>query len=266
MTAIAANLQAVRDRIARAALAARRSPDAVALLAVSKTVPVERIVEAHAAGQQAFGENTVQEAVEKITKLAALHPRMERRVAQSRREDVRPRSDMPRPSGGVASPEGPLLLPLEWHFIGPIQSNKTAQIAAHFQWVHGVERGRIAERLNAARPEGVPPLNVCIQVNVSGEATKSGVTPGGEVALAEVISRLPGLKLRGLMAIPEPTSDAALQRRRFALLRELKDSLSARGHALDTLSMGMSGDFEAAIAEGATIVRIGTAIFGRRDR
>jgi PLP dependent protein len=228
MTAIAANLQAVRERIARAARSAQRSPDDIVLLAVSKTIPPERIALAHAVGQQAFGENTVQEAVEKITKLANLR--------------------------------------LDWHFIGPIQSNKTGLIAGHFQWVHSVERGRIAQRLNATRPQGLPPLNVCIQINVSGEATKSGVAPGGEVELAEIVSRLPRLKLRGLMAIPEPTPDVAQQRRRFALLRELKDGLAARGHALDTLSMGMSDDFEAAIAEGATIVRVGTAIFGPRRR
>jgi PLP dependent protein len=265
MTAIAANLQAVRDRIARAARAAQRSPGDVVLLAVSKTIPAERIAQAHAAGQRAFGENTAQEAVEKITNLATLRPAPEWHVAPSHRENSRSRSDMG-PSAGVASPEGPLLLPLEWHFIGPIQSNKTGPIAAHFQWVHSVERARIAERLNAARPDGLPPLNVCIQVNVSGEATKSGVAPGGEVELAGIVSRLSRLKLRGLMAIPEPTPDVALQRRRFALLRELKDGLVARGHALDTLSMGMSDDFEAAIAEGATIVRIGTAIFGPRQK
>jgi pyridoxal phosphate enzyme (YggS family) len=155
-------------------------------------------------------------------------------------------------------------LSLEWHFIGPIQSNKTAVIAQHFQWVHSVERERVAQRLNAARPEGLPPLNVCIQVNVSGEASKSGVAPGEEISLADAISRLPRLRLRGLMTIPEPTSDAGLQRRRFALLRGLKDALVARGHPLDTLSMGMSDDLEAAIAEGATLVRVGTAIFGKR--
>ena len=230
MTAIAANLQAVHERIRRAAHAAQRAADEVVLLAVSKTIPAERIAQAHAAGQRAFGENTAQEAVEKITQLGDLRP----------------------------APE--------WHFIGPVQSNKTTPIAARFSWVHSVERARIAERLNAARPEGLPPLNVCIQVNVSGEASKSGVAPGEEAALAEVISRLPRLKLRGLMTIPEPTSDVALQRRRFARLRELKDALAARGYALDTLSMGMSDDFEAAIAEGATIVRVGTAIFGKRDR
>jgi len=214
--------------MACAAQTAHRTPGDILLLAVSKTIPAERIAEAHAAGQRAFGENHAQEAVEKITVLATL--------------------------------------PLEWHFIGPIQSNKTRLIAQHFGWVHGVEREKIAERLNAARPESMAPLNVCIQVNVSGEASKNGVAPGDEVKLAAAIARLPRLRLRGLMAIPEPTADVTLQRRRFALLRELKDRLRARGHALDTLSMGMSDDFEAAILEGATIVRVGTAIFGPRTR
>lgn len=228
MASIAANLQAVRDRIARAARAAQRDPGDILLLAVSKTFPPAHIEAAFAAGQKAFGENHAQEVVEKITVLAAL--------------------------------------PLEWHFIGPIQSNKTRLIAHHFAWVHSVEREKIAERLNAARPEGMPPLNVCIQVNVSGEATKSGIAPGEEVSLAHAIARLPRLKLRGLMAIPEPTSDVMLQRRRFALLRELKEKLGAHGHALDTLSMGMTDDFEAAIMEGATIIRVGTAIFGPRQK
>ena len=228
MASIAANLQAVQARIARAAQAAQRSAGDILLLAVSKTIPAERIAEAGAAGQRAFGENHAQEAVEKITVLAAL--------------------------------------PLEWHFIGPIQSNKTRLIAQHFAWVHSLERERIAERLNAARPEGMAPLNVCIQVNVSAEATKSGIAPGEEAKLADAIARLPRLKLRGLMAIPEPTADVTLQRRRFALLRGLKEGLRARGHVLDTLSMGMSDDFEAAILEGATIVRVGTAIFGVRKK
>ena len=228
MGTIASNLQAVRSRIERAAQAAGRSPGDIVLVAVSKTIPAGRVAEAHAAGQTVFGENHVQEAVEKITQLRELG--------------------------------------LEWHFIGPIQSNKTAPIAAQFQWVHSVEREKIARRLNDARPEGLPPLNVCIQVNVSGEASKSGVAPGAELRLAEAIARMPRLKLRGLMGIPEPTSDVALQRRRFALLRELKDKLVARGYGLDTISMGMSDDFEAAIAEGATMVRVGTAIFGKRDR
>ena len=228
MTSIDANLQAIKERIARAAGAARRQPGDVRLVAVSKTFPAGRIAEAYAAGQRAFGENYAQDGVEKITQLAAL--------------------------------------PLEWHHIGPIQSNKTRLIAAHFQWAHGVERETIARRLNEARPEGLPPLEVCIQVNVSGEAGKSGVAPGAETALAEAIARLPRLRLRGLMALPEPTPDVLLQRRSFALLRELKDRLVARGYALDTLSMGMSDDFEAAILEGATLVRIGTAIFGPRNR
>ena len=228
MAPIAANLQAVRERIERAARSAGRRPDDVVLLAVSKTFPAEHIAQAHAAGQRAFGENYVQEAVEKITQLAGL--------------------------------------PLEWHFIGPIQSNKTGPIAQHFHWVHSVERERVAQRLNAARPDGLPALNVCIQVNVSGEASKSGIPPGEETARADAIARLPKLRLRGLMAIPEPTSNPALQRRRFTLLREIKESLVSRGHPLDTLSMGMSDDLEAAVAEGATLVRVGTAIFGKRDQ
>ncbi len=228
MATITANMQAVRARIERAAQAAGRRPGDIALVAVSKTFPAEYIAQAHAAGQRAFGENYAREAVEKITKLSHL--------------------------------------PLEWHFIGPVQSNKTSTIAPHFQWVHSVEREKIAQRLAAARPHGLPPLDVCIQVNVSGENSKSGITPGGEIGLAEAIAQLPKLRLRGLMAIPEPTPDVKMQRRRFALLRELKEQLVARGHALDTLSMGMSDDLEAAIAEGATIVRVGTAIFGPRDK
>jgi pyridoxal phosphate enzyme (YggS family) len=226
MTTIAANLQAVSDRIKRAARSAGRPPSAIALVAVSKAWSAERIAEAHACGQNAFGESYVQEAVAKITRLAHL--------------------------------------PLEWHFIGPIQSNKTRDIAEHFQWVHSLEREKIAIRLNDARPARLPPLNVCIQVNVSGQASKNGVAPGDELALARAITALPQLRLRGLMAIPEPTLDTRLQRRRFARLRELKDGLAAAGLALDTLSMGMSDDLEAAILEGATMVRVGTAIFGRR--
>ena len=228
MTTIATNLQAVHDRIRRAAQSAGRPPSAIALVAVSKTWPAEKIAEAHACGQNAFGENYVQEAMGKITRLAHL--------------------------------------PLEWHFIGPIQSNKTRGIAEHFQWVHSVEREKIAIRINDARPARLPPLNVCIQVNVSGRASKSGVAPGDELALARAITALPQLRLRGLMAIPEPTPDAGVQRRRFARLRELKDGLVAAGFALDTLSMGMSDDLEAAILEGATMVRVGTAIFGRRQK
>ncbi|MEK6592793.1 MAG: YggS family pyridoxal phosphate-dependent enzyme [Pseudomonadota bacterium] len=227
MTTIAVNLQAVHERIARAARAAGRPAANVRLIAVGKTFPAEKIAAAHAQGQRAFGENYVQEAVEKITRLAHL--------------------------------------PLEWHFIGPIQSNKTRAIAEHFQWVHSIDREKIAVRLNAARPPALPPLDVCIQINVSGEGSKSGAAPGAELALARAIAALPRLRLRGLMTIPEPTPDSALQRRRFALLRELKDQLAVAGIVLDTLSMGMSDDLEAAIAEGATMVRVGTAIFGKRS-
>jgi pyridoxal phosphate enzyme (YggS family) len=226
MTVIAANMQAVRSRIARAEAVAGRAPDSVALLAVSKTFSAAAVRECYACGQRMFGENYLQEALDKKRELADL--------------------------------------PLEWHFIGPIQSNKTRPIAEHFDWVHGVERAKIAARLNDARLAGMLPLNVCIQVNVSGEASKAGVAPGEEVALAAAIARMPHLKLRGLMTIPEPSTDTALQRRRYVLLRELKQNLEAMGHALDTLSMGMSDDLEAAIAEGATLVRVGTAIFGRR--
>ena len=264
MAPIASNLQAVRARIERAAHAAGRHAGAIELVAVSKTFPAAAIVQAHAAGQRAFGENYAQEAVRKITELAFLSPSPIWRAAQTRQEDSRTRSGAIIPSAGVASPAGPLLLPLEWHFIGPIQSNKASLIATHFQWVHSVEREKIAQRLNALRSAGLSPFDVCIQVNVSGEATKSGAQPGDAVRLADALAQLPRLRLRGLMAIPEPTPDVALQRRRFALLRELKDQLAARGHALDTLSMGMSDDLEAAIAEGATMVRVGTAIFGSR--
>ncbi len=228
MTTIALNLQAVRGRIERAARESGRPASAVALVAVSKTVPASYIEEARCAGQTTFGESYVQEAVKKITAL-------EEKA-------------------------------LEWHFIGPVQSNKTRAIAEHFQWVHAVDRDKIAARLSAARPRELPPLDVCIQVNVSGEQSKSGVTPGGELALAQAISVLPGLRLRGLMTIPEPTDDSGLRRKRYARLRELKDALCAAGYPLDTLSMGMSDDLEAAIAEGATIVRVGTAIFGPRER
>jgi PLP dependent protein len=278
MTTIAANLQAVRDRIERAARAAGRSAADITLVAVSKAVPVERIAEAYAAGQQAFGESYVQEAVEKITQLAAMplerhppatgplsHP-LERHIASSENVNDATPDHVPRPSSGVASPlaAGPLLRPLEWHFIGPIQSNKTRAVAEHFDWVHSLARTNIALRLNDARPPHLPPINVCIQVNVSGEQSKSGVTPGDEYALARAVAALPRLRLRGLMAIPEPTADIELQRRRFALLRETRDKLAASGIVLDTLSMGMSDDLEAAIAEGATMVRVGTAIFGTR--
>lgn len=227
MTTIAANLQAVRARIAAACAAAGRPPESVQLLAVSKTWPADRVREAAAAGQRAFGENYVQEGVDKAAALAGLS--------------------------------------LEWHFIGPLQSNKTRAVAESFDWMHSVDRLKVAERLGAQRPPARPPLQVCIQVNVSGEASKSGCAPEQAPELARAVAGLPGLRLRGLMAIPEPTDDERLLRRRFALLRDLRERLNAEGLGLDTLSMGMSHDLETAIMEGATIVRVGTAIFGQRD-
>lgn len=226
MTTISANLQAVEARIRSACLAAGRNPAAVSLLAVSKTWPAASVREAAACGQRAFGESYVQEAVAKIQK--------------------------------VADPN------LEWHFIGPIQSNKTRPIAEHFGWVHGIDRLKVAERLSEQRPENLPPIQVCVQVNVSGEASKSGIAPAGAPALCRAVAALPNLRLRGLMAIPEPTDDPALARARFRTLREIRDQLNGDGFRLDTLSMGMSDDMEAAIMEGATLVRVGTAIFGMR--
>jgi len=233
MATISDNLQAVRNRIAAAARAAGRDPAAITLLAVSKTHPAARIVEAIEAGQRAFGENYVQEAVRKMDAL-----------------------------GGSPAPA----TALEWHLIGPLQSNKTRVVAERFDWVQTIDRHKTAERLSAQRPLTRTPLNVLVQVNVSGEASKSGVEPQAALELAQAVARLPRLRLRGLMAIPEPTDDAALQRARFRLLRELLEAVQARGLAVDTLSMGMSDDMEAAIAEGATMVRIGTAIFGARER
>jgi hypothetical protein len=226
MATIAANLQAVRGRIARAARAAGRDPASVTLVAVSKAHAAARIREAHAAGQRAFGENYVQEAAAKMAALGDLG--------------------------------------LEWHFIGPLQSNKTRLAAERFAWVHTLERQKTARRLSAQRPAALGPLDVLVQVNVSGEQTKSGVAPREAGALARVVAALPNLRLRGLMTVPEPVSDVALQRARFRTLRQLFAQLVAEGLALDTLSMGMSDDMEAAIAEGATLVRIGTAIFGER--
>lgn len=226
MTTIPANLQAVKQRIAAACAAAGRDAAEVALLAVTKTWPVAYVRAAAEAGQRSFGESYVQEAIPKIAALAALG--------------------------------------LEWHFIGPLQSNKTRQVAESFDWVHSVERLKIAERLSAQRPAHLPPLNVCVEVNLSGEESKSGCRPEEAPALCRAVAALPNLRLRGLMAIPEPTEDAALARRRFAELRAMRDVLNAEGMRLDTLSMGMSHDLEAAISEGATIVRVGTAIFGER--
>ena len=227
MTTIASNLQAVREAIADAAMRAGRRADEIVLLAVSKTFAQDALREAYRAGQTRFAESYVQEALDKI---AALRD-----------------------------------IPLEWHYIGPIQSNKTRAIAENFAWVHSVDRLKIAERLSEQRPAHLPPLQACLQINISGEASKSGVAPGEAGALAHAIAKLPGLRLRGLMAVPAPSDDIAEQRRPFAQLRELRDELNRQGLQMDTLSMGMSHDFVSAIAEGATIVRIGTAIFGDRD-
>ena len=224
MSTIADNIQLVSSRIQAATAAAGRSENSVQLLAVSKTKPAQALREAYAAGLRDFGENYLQEALGKQLELADL--------------------------------------PLIWHFIGPIQSNKTRAIAEHFDWVHSVDRLKIAQRLSEQRPAELPPLNICIQVNVSGEASKSGCTPADLPALAEAISTLPRLKLRGLMAIPEPTEDRAEQDAAFAAVQRLQASLNL---PLDTLSMGMSHDLESAIAQGATWVRIGTALFGARD-
>lgn len=224
MSTIADNILQVSSRIQAAAKAARRDEHTIQLLAVSKTKPAEALREAYAAGLRDFGENYLQEALSKQLELADL--------------------------------------PLIWHFIGPIQSNKTRAIAEHFDWVHSVDRLKIAQRLSEQRPADLPPLNICIQVNVSGEASKSGCTPADLPALANAISVLPRLKLRGLMAIPEPTEDRAAQDAAFAAVQSLQASLNL---PLDTLSMGMSHDLESAIAMGATWVRIGTALFGARD-
>jgi PLP dependent protein len=224
-----ANLHIVRQRIAAAAHAASRDPHDVKLLAVSKTFNADAVTEAAQAGQTAFGENYLQEALAKIAEVE----------------------------------QAGLLL--EWHFIGPIQSNKTRSIAEHFAWVHSVEREKIAQRLSDQRPESLAPLNVCLQVNISGEASKSGVLPEETEQVAKAIARMPRLRLRGLMAIPEPAEGFEAQRAPFRAVRELFERLRGQGLELDTLSMGMSGDIEAAIAEGATIVRVGTAIFGKRD-
>lgn len=224
--AIADNLAAVRTRIAHTARACGRDPQEIQLLAVSKTHSPQSVREAAQAGQRDFGENYLQEARDKQIAVANTA--------------------------------------LIWHFIGPIQSNKTRAIAENFAWVHSVDRLKIAQRLSTQRPATAPPLNVCIEINVSGEASKSGVLPQAAAALAEQVAVLPQLKLRGLMAIPAPTSDLQQQRQAFAQVRALFDALNQRGFKLDTLSMGMSDDMEAAIAEGATIVRIGTAIFGAR--
>ena len=224
MSTIADNIASVAARIAAAANAAGRDESSIHLLAVSKTKPAAALREAHAAGIRDFGENYLQEALGKQLELADLS--------------------------------------LTWHFIGPIQSNKTRAIAEHFDWVHSVDRLKIAQRLSEQRPAELAPLNICIQVNVSGEASKSGCAPADLPALATAIAQLPRLRLRGLMAIPEPTDERAAQDAAFAAVRQLQEQLNLD---LDTLSMGMSHDLESAIAQGATWVRIGTALFGARD-
>jgi len=226
MMSVVDNLHNVRARIAAAAAAHGRAASEVALLAVSKTHPPELIRAAHGAGQRAFGENYVQEALAKMERLRDLE--------------------------------------LEWHFIGALQSNKTRAVAENCDWIHTVDRERIGRRLAAQRPHGRGPLNVCLEVNVSGEASKAGVAPGEALALARTLAPLPGLRLRGLMCVPAATDDAARQRQAFCTLARLLQELNAAGLALDTLSMGMTADLEAAIAEGSTLVRIGTGIFGPR--
>jgi pyridoxal phosphate enzyme (YggS family) len=230
MSTIAGNLQAVEATIQTACQAAGRPRSTVQLLAVSKTFPPEAVLEAVDAGQRAFGENYLQEGVDKIAAVAKARP------------DT----------------------PLEWHFIGPIQSNKTRPIATHFDWVHTVERLKIAQRLSEQRPPERGPLQICLQVNISGESSKSGAQPEELLALAREVARLPNLRLRGLMAIPEPEDDPELQRIPFARLRALAQEIVADGIFLDTLSMGMSADLRAAVLEGSSIVRVGSAIFGSR--
>jgi PLP dependent protein len=227
VSSIAQSLEKIRNRVTVLERHYGRPPDGVRVLAVSKTKPADAVRAAAEVGQREFGENHVQDA---LTKLDALGD-----------------------------------LDLVWHFIGPIQSNKTRLIAARFDWVHSIDRAKIARRLNDQRPEGLAPLEVCIQVNLSGESSKSGVDPDQAEELAQLVSGLPRLKLRGLMTLPRPCDDLEEQRRPFAALRGILETLNATGFTLDTLSMGMTGDMEAAIAEGATIIRIGTAIFGARE-
>jgi hypothetical protein len=221
--------QDVRSRIDRAAHAAGRDPESVRLLAVSKTFPAEAVRAVHALGQREFGENYVQEGSRKMAGLADLAD-------------------------------------IQWHLIGPLQSNKATVAASMFSWVQSVDREKIARRLSLARPAGSPPLDVCIEVNAGAEASKSGVAPAEAVALGTLVAGLPGLRLRGIMGIPEPTEDTGLRRARFRVLRECFDACREAGLPMDTLSMGMSADLEDAIAEGATLVRVGTAIFGARDQ
>ena len=228
MATIAEKLQLVRGRIARAVSEFGRPPGSVTLLAVSKTFPAVTVREAVAAGQREFGENYVQEALDKIAELADL------------RADI------------------------TWHLIGPLQSNKTRVVAEAFDWVHTVDRLKIAQRLSEQRPAHLPPLQVCIQVNTSGEDSKSGVAPAEALALARAVAALPRLQLRGVMGLPAPSPDPAEQRRQLQAVRVVFDVLHSEGLPLDTLSMGMSADLEAAIEQGSTLVRVGTALFGQR--
>jgi pyridoxal phosphate enzyme (YggS family) len=245
MESIPQALAHTQERISRACEACGRPPMGVQLLAVSKTQPWQAVAQAARAGQRAFGENYVQEGIDKIQQL---------------RRHLNPDPSV-NPRGQADSSA-----PLEWHLIGPLQGNKTREVAAHFDWVHSVDRLKIAQRLSDQRPDGLPPLQVCLQVNISGEVSKSGMAPAAVLPLAQAVNALPRLSLRGLMSIPEPASDEAARRAPHRALRELRDALQAadpRLH-LPVLSMGMSDDLEAAIAEGATLVRVGTAIFGRR--
>ncbi|EKO3379142.1 YggS family pyridoxal phosphate-dependent enzyme [Vibrio fluvialis] len=231
MSSIQQNLEHITSQIENAQQKCGRPRSSVQLLAVSKTKPVEAILEAAQAGQRAFGENYVQEGCDKVQFFAEHHPELD----------------------------------LEWHFIGPLQSNKTRLIAEHFDWMHTIDRAKIAQRLSEQRPAHLPPLQVLIQVNTSGEASKSGISENDLFTLAELISGLPNLTLRGLMSIPENVPDYPSQLAAFRQLATLKDRLAEKYDGIDTLSMGMSGDMEAAIEAGSTIVRIGTAIFGQRD-
>ena len=226
-TPVSANLNNVRKRLALACEAVGRVPDAVKLLAVSKTMPAQAVRDAFAAGQLAFGENYIQEGVDKIASLVDL--------------------------------------PIEWHCIGPIQSNKTTLVAENIAWVHSIDRLKIAERLSTQRPPHLPPLQVCLQVNVDGGSNKSGVAPAELLALAQAVAKLPHLQLRGIMTIPEPTETEAATRAVHHQAKRLFDNLKSAGLTIDTLSMGMTGDLEAAVAEGSTCVRVGTAIFGARN-
>jgi len=227
---IADKLARVHERIASACASAGRPVESVTLLVVSKTFGSDAVRAAHAAGEHRFGENYVQEGLEKILSLGELRER------------------------------------IEWHLIGPLQSNKTRVVAEHFDWVHTVDRLKLAERLSAQRPAALPPLDICLQVNISGEASKAGLAPRDVAEVALAVASLPRLNLRGLMAIPEPAGDFEIQRRPHRALREVFEALQAEGLPLDTLSMGMSADLEAAIAEGSTLVRVGSAIFGERPR